>query len=209
MSGRALVVAGTDTGVGKTIFSAALAGACGASYWKPIQSGLDGETDSQTAARLGALPANRIVPEAYRLRTPASPHRSAEIDGVAIDTALVPPHLDGALVIEGTGGLLVPVDRHTLMIDVFARWGLPIVLCARTALGGINHALLSIEALRRRDVPVLGIAFVGHNIPDTEATIAGFSGAPVLGRLPNLDPLTPATLRAAFATQFRLADFFP
>ncbi|MEL6978582.1 MAG: dethiobiotin synthase, partial [Pseudomonadota bacterium] len=156
------VVAGTDTEMGKTVFAAALTGALGARYWKPVQSGLEEATDSETVAHLARLSSDRVLPEAWRLRTPASPHLSARLDGVRIDPeALHPPQTDGPLVIEGAGGLLVPLTETVLYIDVFARWGLPVVLCARTALGGINHALLSLEALRRRSVPVRGVAFLG------------------------------------------------
>jgi dethiobiotin synthetase len=142
--------------------------------------------------------------------TPASPHLAAEIDGVAIDhAALEPPVVDGPLVIEGAGGLLVPLDRRTLTIDLFARWGLPVVLCARTALGTINHTLLSVEALKARGMPILGIAFIGEEKADSQRTIADFSGAKVLGRLPPLDPLTPESLAAAFSAGFSIRDFAP
>ncbi|WP_020179633.1 dethiobiotin synthase [Methylopila sp. M107] len=203
-----IVVAGTDTDVGKTVFAAALTAALGASYWKPVQAGLQGETDSQLAARLGGLPPERVLPEAYRLRTPASPHLAAEIDGVTIDAAgLEPPATDGPLVIEGAGGLLVPLTRETLAIDVFARWGFPVVLVSRTALGTINHTLLSLQALRAHKIPVLGVAFIGEEKPESVRAIASFSGARVLGRLPTLDPLTPETLAAAFTDGFRKDDF--
>ncbi len=208
MSFPRLVVSGTDTGIGKTVFSAALAAALGAFYWKPVQAGLDGETDSDTVARLGPVPAERIIPEAYRLRAPASPHLAAEVDGVAIDpSALTPPAPPGPLVIEGAGGLLVPLTRGLLTIDLFARWGLPVVLVARTALGTINHTLLSIEALKARGVPLLGVAFVGAPHEENARAIAGFSGARVLGRLPPIEPLDATTLAAAFAAEFDLADF--
>ena len=136
-----VVVAGTDTEIGKTVFSAGLAALLGANYWKPVQAGLEGETDSQIVARLGGLSADRIVPERYSLKTPASPHQAAAIDGVriAMDSLDVPDTGDRPLVIEGSGGLLVPLNDTTLYIDVFARWRLPVVLCARTALGTINH----------------------------------------------------------------------
>lgn len=198
-----LIVTGTDTGIGKTVLAAGLVGALGATYWKPVQSGLEEETDSETVARLARLPAARVLPEAYRLATPASPHLAAEIDGVAIDPArLVPPAADGPLVIEGAGGLMVPLTRDLLTVDLFARWGLPVVLAARTALGTINHTLLSVEALKARSIPIAGIAFVGDDRPDTIATIAAFSGVRILGRLPVLDPLAPETLAAAFAAGF-------
>ncbi|MDJ1156989.1 dethiobiotin synthase [Chelatococcus sp. SYSU_G07232] len=202
------VIAGTDTGVGKTILAAALASALGAAYWKPIQSGLDGESDSEAVCRLGGLSPERIVPEAWRLTTPASPHRAAEIDGVAITPERLQPPVDkGRLVIEGAGGVLVPITRCVTFADVFARWHLPVVLVARTTLGTINHSLLSIEALRCRDVPLHGIAFVGPPAADSEHTIAEMGGVRRLGRLPVLDPLTPATLAAAFATHFDATNF--
>ena len=197
------VVTGTDTGIGKTIFSAALAGATGAPYWKPIQSGLDDETDSEVVARLAGVP---IRHEAYRLNTPASPHIAAEIDGVTIDlAALTPPPSD--LIIEGAGGALVPVTRTTLYADLFAHWQIPVIVCARTALGTINHSLLTIEALRTRGVPIHGLAFLGDAVEDSEAIIAQISGVRRLGRFPIVDPLTPETLAEAFAANFDLTDF--
>ena len=197
------VVTGTDTGIGKTIFSAALAGATGAPYWKPIQSGLDEETDSEVVARLAGVP---VRPEAYRLNTPASPHLAAEIDGVTIDLAtLTPP--PGDLIIEGAGGALVPVTRTTLYADLFARWQIPVIVCARTALGTINHSLLTIEALRARGVLIHGVAFLGDAVEDSEAILAEIGGVRRLGRLPILDPLTAGNLAAAFSAHFDPADF--
>jgi dethiobiotin synthetase len=197
------VVTGTDTGIGKTVFAAALAGALGVRYWKPVQSGLEDETDSEAVARLAGV---EILPEAYRLKLPASPHQSAAEEGVVIDAeALTPP--DGPLVIEGAGGLMVPLTRATLYIDVFARWSLPLVLCARTALGTINHTLLSVEAIRTRSIPLAGIAFIGDANHESESIIIEKSGAKRLGRLPHVEPLNPETLAAAFAAHFRLDDF--
>jgi dethiobiotin synthetase len=197
------VVTGTDTGIGKTIFSTALAQATGTPYWKPIQSGLEDETDSEVVARLAGV---AIRPEAYRLVTPASPHRAAEIDGVNIDIeTLAPP--PGDVIVEGAGGALVPVTRTTLYADLFARWQIPVIVCARTALGTINHSLLTIEALRARGVPIHGLAFLGDAVEDSEAIISDISGVRRLGRLPIIDPLTPETLAAAFAAGFDRADF--
>lgn len=197
------VVTGTDTGIGKTIFSAGLAQATGASYWKPIQSGLEDETDSEVVARLAGVP---IIPEAHRLVTPASPHIAAEIDDVNIDVESVtlPP---GDLIVEGAGGALVPVTRTTLYADLFAAWQIPVIVCARTALGTINHSLLTIEALRARGVPIHGLAFLGHAVEDSEAIIAEISGVRRLGRLPIIDSLTSETLTKAFDANFDLADF--
>ncbi|MBR1162049.1 dethiobiotin synthase [Bradyrhizobium elkanii] len=206
-----IVVTGTDTGIGKTVFSAGLAGFLGARYWKPVQAGIEEETDAQLVARLGELPADRIVPERYRLRTPASPHQSAALDGVRIDPAAldVPDVGDRPLVIEGAGGLMVPLDGSTLYIDVFARWQLPVVLCARTALGTINHSLLSVEALRKRGIDILGIAFIGESNPESERAICEIGQVRRLGRLPWLAPLAADTLQAAFKASFRQEDFNP
>lgn len=197
------VITGTDTGIGKTVFSAALAGALTLPYWKPIQSGLEDETDSEAVARLAGVP---VLPEGYRLGTPASPHLASEIDGVTIDPdRLMPP--EGDLLIEGAGGTLVPVTRTLLYADLFARWRIPVIVCARTSLGTINHSLLTIEALRARNVPIHGLAFLGDPMPDSETIIPAISGIRRLGRLPILAPLTPETLAAAFAANFDLTDF--
>lgn len=202
-----IVVAGTGTDVGKTVFAAALTAALDGYYWKPVQAGLDGETDSQTVARVGNLAANRIVPEVYRLKTPASPHLAAERDGITIDPAkLAPPPMDRPLVIEAAGGLSVPLTRTLLQIDLLAAWKRPVILCAATRLGTINHSLLSIEALKRRAIPILGVAFIGGENTDSERTICAFGGVKRLGRLPHLEPLTPDTLRQAFAASFSVAD---
>lgn len=201
-----IVVTGTDTGIGKTVFAAALADALGASYWKPIQAGLMEETDSETAARLGRIPPHRLLPEAWRLRTPVSPHLSAHLDGITLQPdRLTPPDGPLPLVIEGAGGLLVPLTRTQTLADVFARWRYPVILCARTALGTLNHTLLSLEALRHRHIPVLGVAFIGDPQTDTMEIVRDISGTRLLGRLPHLDPLTPDSLRRAFRDHIDLS----
>ena len=203
-----LVVTGTDTGIGKTVFSAALTNALGGYYWKPVQSGLDEETDSQTVMRLGAVPASRVLPEAYRLKTPASPHLAARLDRISIDPELLtPPETDAPLVIEGAGGLLVPLNDRLLFADMFARWQIPVILCTRTALGTINHTLLSLEALRNRHIPVFGIVFIGDENVETQRIIAAFGGVRSLGRLPQLPAVTPTGLARAFAENFDITRF--
>ena len=202
------VVSGTDTGVGKTVFAAALAGALDASYWKPIQCGLDGGGDRATVQKLSGLAPDRILPEAYRLAMPASPHIAARVEGIAIDESrLVPPAVAGPLVIEGAGGLMVPITDNLLQIDLYARWQIPAILVARTALGTINHSLLSIEALQRRDVPIAGIAFVGDENTAVEATITRIGGVKRLGRLAPLAVLDQSSVATAFADGFSLEDF--
>ncbi|MGA1799853.1 dethiobiotin synthase [Sphingomonas sp. 4RDLI-65] len=202
-----IIVTGTDTDIGKTVFAAGLTAALGARYWKPVQAGLADGSDAASVVTLG-VPADRVLPEAYRLTTPCSPHLAAEIDRLTIDPdRLALPQVDGPLVVEGAGGVMVPVTRDLIFADLFARWGKPVVLVARTGLGTINHSLLSIEALRSRGVPILGIAFVGDAVEDSEATIAALGKVCRLGRLPRLDPLNAATLAEAFAANFDLEAF--
>ena len=200
----ALVVTGTDTGIGQTVFSAGLVQALGAQYWKPVQSGLEEETDSQIVARLsGVTP----LPEGYLLQLPASPHLSAEAEGVEIDPNTLPlPKVQGPLVVEGAGGLLVPLNRETLYLDLFARWGAPVILCARTQLGTINHTLLSLKALRDAGCDAVGVAFIGDAEPEVEASICQFGAAAHLGRLPMIADLgaQPELLAEVFAKQINL-----
>jgi dethiobiotin synthetase len=204
---RALVVAGTDTDVGKTVLAAALVAALDGSYWKPVQCGLEGETDSETVRRLAGVEAARILPEAYRLATPASPHIAAGREGIEIDLdGLALPAAERVLIVEPAGGLMVPLNADALQIDLIAGWGAPVILCASTRLGTINHSLLSIEALKRRGIPIAGIAFVGAEQAQVERTIVELGAVPRLGRLPLLDPLDRASLRAAFERGFDLAD---
>ena len=202
------VVSGTGTGIGKTVLAAGLTQALGAGYWKPVQAGLEDETDSEAAARLADIPADRILPEAWRLKLPASPHLAAEREGVMIDPDwLDPPDHAGPLIIEGAGGVLVPLTRDYLFADLFARWQIPVILVATTQLGTISHSLTAIEALRHRNVPIHGVAFVGDAHDDNERTIPEIGGIRRLGRLPILDPLTPSRLADAFRSGFDLHDF--
>lgn len=185
-----LIVTGTDTGIGKTIFSAGLVQALEATYWKPVQSGLEDETDSQIVSRLSGRPA---LPEGYLLQLPASPHLSAEAEGAEIDTGTLQlPNTDGVLVAEGAGGLMVPLNRRELYLDLIARWDAPVILCARTQLGTINHTLLSLKALRDAGCEVVGVAFIGNPEPEVEETICQFGKAAHLGRLPFVEALRSA-----------------
>ncbi len=193
-------VTGTDTDIGKTVASAALVRGLDAAYWKPVQTGLDEvpEGDTGTVRHLAELPADRIVPPVHAYRAPLAPDQAAALEGAAVpldDFAL--PDRDRPLVVEGAGGLLVPLDDIHLMIDLAACLGLPVVLVARTGLGTINHTLLSLEALARRDLPLAGVVLMGDDRPANRAAIEHFGDAPVLGRIPPLDPLTPAAVADA------------
>lgn len=209
----ALVVTGTDTGIGKTVFSAGLVQALGARYWKPVQAGLEEATDSEVVARLSG---QEVLAEGYRLHLPASPHLAAEAEGVEIDPAqLSLPACDGPLVVEGAGGVMVPLNRRMLYLDLFARWGAPVILCARTQLGTINHTLLSLQALRAAGCRVLGVVFIGAPEREVEDSICLFGKVVHLGRLPMIPGLGEAAARPgraagsdalarAFATHIKL-----
>lgn len=201
------VITGTGTDIGKTVFAAGLTGLLGARYWKPVQTGIGADGAGGDSAFVREMTGALTLPEAVILPEALSPHRAAELAGVTIDTgALTLPDAD-PLVIEGAGGVLVPITRDLLSADLFARWAVPVIVVATTGLGTISHTLSALESLRARQVPVHGVAFVGDDNPDNIATIAALSGVRVLGRLPRLDPLTPETLRAAMTAAFDPEDF--
>jgi len=200
---KGLFVTGTDTDAGKTVVSACLVRRLNAAYWKPVQSGTDDlpEGDSGVVAHLAGLEPARILPPVHVYRAPLSPDQAARREGASIaleDFTL--PAGDRPLVVEGAGGLMVPLNRDHLMIDLIARLGLPVILVARTALGTINHSLLSLQALKARGLPVAGVVFSGPPNPENVEAIAHFGGAPVLGVVPRLDPLTPDAVARAAAT---------
>jgi dethiobiotin synthase len=207
---KTLIVTGSDTGVGKTVVCAMLTLALDGDYWKPIQSGTGGGTDTQRVLAMTGLPSSHFLPERYVLRAPLSPHRASELDGIAIELeSLDLPQTTGKrwLIVEGAGGVLVPINRQTLQIALFSRWRAPVIVVTRTALGTINHTLLTLEALRHRTIEVVGIIFVGDAMPDTERTIAEIGAVKSLGRLPFLPTLNAGALREAFDTHFDRRDF--
>ena len=198
-----LVVCGTDTDVGKTVVSALLVQGLGAHYWKPVQCGLEnGEGDRDRVQRWLELPSERIIPEAYRLEAPVSPHWASALEGgdplhpgAPIDPQRLnlPAH-PGALVVETAGGLLVPLRLDLLQIEQLQRWQLPVLLVARSGLGTLNHTLLSLEALRQRGIPVLGVLLNGPPHANNLTTLEQLAGAPILGCLPPLEAINSASL---------------
>lgn len=164
--------------------SAILVKALGAAYWKPVQSGLDDETDTELVQRLCG-PSTVCYPEAYRLHMPASPHAAAAAEDKTIALAdLVLPQDKGPLVVEGAGGILVPLNTEELFADWVQQQGLPVVLVSLNRLGSINHTLLSVEALLNRHLDILGIVFNGDEVPQTERFILDYTALPMLGRIP-------------------------
>ncbi|MEZ5814487.1 MAG: dethiobiotin synthase [Alphaproteobacteria bacterium] len=206
------IITGTDTDVGKTVVAAMLMLALGGTYWKPVQSGVAGGVDTKAVQKMTGLADERFLPERYVFTEALSPHRAAELDEARIDMgALEIPAAPGPLIIEGAGGLMVPLTRENLLINLFKKWNesahVPVILVARTGLGTINHTLLSLEALWSRKIPVHGIVFVGDENEDNMQTIAGFSEIKVLGRLPMLDSLDAKSLSVAFEDNFNIEDF--
>lgn len=200
------VISATGTDVGKTVTAGVLMLGMNASYWKPVQCGAEPETDTRTLRRLTGLPPERFLPEAYVFKNALSPHRAAELENREIDfDNLDPPACHRTLLIEGAGGLMVPLTRDKLFIDLMTRWKFPLILCARTELGTINHTLLSLAAAKSRGIPLHGVIFIGPENEDNINTIAHFSGAPVLGHIPLLQKLTPASFSAAFTHGFNRA----
>lgn len=190
-----LFVTGTDTDVGKTVLSGVLCQGLQANYWKPVQAGFP--TDSETmAAWIGS---ERIFPEANILSHPLSPNQSAERDGVALDLAQIQlPKTEQPLVVEGAGGLMVPINDKHMMIDLIHHLKLPVVIAARSALGTLNHSLLSIEALKKRQIPIVGVVLMGPSHPDNTRDIAHFGQVDILGRIDHLPELSGPQLLKAF-----------
>ena len=211
MNRSKFIVTGTDTDVGKTIVSAMLVQALQAVYYKPVQAGLEDGTDTEVVRKLTQMPADHFLEEAYRLNTPASPHLSAQIDGIHIDYGrlTVLPAVTGPLIVEGAGGALVPITGKAdeLFIHLFQLWQLPVIVCARTTLGTINHSCLTAAALKQHRIPILGIIFVGDAHDSNESTICDIAGVKRLGRLPFLSQLGPNELQSAFEQNFDLNDF--
>jgi dethiobiotin synthase len=190
-------VTGTDTDVGKTVISAWLVARLGANYWKPVQAGNHPETDSEVVRRLTEVAPERILPEAYVLPEPIAPHEAAHRAGLIIDMQkLALPASDRPLVVEGAGGLLVPLTDTAFVVDLADQLELPIVLVTRSTLGTINHTLLSIEAIRRRGLPLAGVVVNGPETPHNRAAIERYGQVEVIAEIPWLDQVTPATLRA-------------
>jgi dethiobiotin synthetase len=188
-------VTGTDTDVGKTLVSAWLMTHLDADYWKPVQAGTEPETDSATVRRLAEISAERILPEAYVLPEAMAPHEAARRADVTIDMAkLEPPATSRLLVVEGAGGMLVPLTDEAYVIDLAAELHLPILLVARSTLGTINHTLLSIEALRRRGLPLAGVVMSGPETPHNRAAIERYGQVNVIAEIPWLPSVTRATL---------------
>lgn len=204
-----LFVTGTDTGVGKTVVAASVLHRYRQGrrlrYWKPIETGVESDDDTADVARLAECDESELFRQGVRLPRPLSPHLAARLSGCTIDVNVLletfnRENSDACWIIEGAGGVLVPINDGETMADLMVRLGLPVVVAARTALGTINQTLLTIEALRRRALEVAGVVMVGRPDSDACEAIERYGGVTVLGRMPMFTPLTFSAL-ATWAPQ--------
>ncbi len=187
----AIIVAGIGTDVGKTVVSAILVQALGCDYWKPIQTG---GADTDVITNLVSRTDLTIHPACYTLEASVSPHQAARMADCKIDaTKIQPPITNRPLLIEMAGGVLVPFNEERLLLDLMTSWTARWIIVSKNYLGSINHTLLTIEALQRRQIAPWGIIFNGVENPDSERFILNYTGLPCLGRLapePNINPET-------------------
>jgi dethiobiotin synthase len=205
---RGLFVTGTDTGVGKTVVSALLMrrfDGVGLRYWKPIQTGIEQDDDTADVLRLSGVTSDAVLADGVRLPHPISPHLAAERAGVRITIGALVERFSraqasqGAWIVEGAGGLLVPINDRENMADLISALELPALIVARTRVGTINHTLLTVEALRRREREIAGVVLVGPPDPDaarSARSIEERSGVAIVAHVPPLTPLTPESVAA-------------
>ena len=201
---KGIFVTGTDTGVGKTVAAAALMhryrGVGPLRYWKPIQTGIEIDDDTTTVRRLGACSDEELFDQGVRLQKPVSPHLAAHLAGQRIDLAellgLVGDNAGTTWIVEGAGGLLVPINETQTMVDWIAYLTLPVLVVARSGLGTINHTLLTLEALQARSLRVAGVMMIGEPNADNRAAIEKYGHVPVVAEMPFLRPLDPGLLGA-------------
>lgn len=196
MTSRQYIITGIGTDVGKTVVSAILAQALEASYWKPVQAG---DLDHSDSIKVNNWTDDTVtvLHESFRLTEPMSPHAAALIDGVKIEMeSIVFPEIKGNFIVEGAGGVMVPVnDDGLLYIDLFKSWGLPVIVVSRHYLGSINHTLLTIDALKTRNISIEGIIFVGPENSGTESIIKKVTGVKVIARIPIVDEVNTSFIQ--------------
>lgn len=179
-----IIVAGSDTDVGKTVVAAILTTLFEGDYWKPVQCGNEEDSDTATMKKLLNTTKHKIWEPTYSFKAPVSPHHAARLENTVIDLdAIIPPHTQRPLIIEGVGGIFVPLTLKALTYDLFKMWNCQWVLVSNHYVGSINHTLLTIEALKRQNTPLMGLIFNGKPNPDSEAAILEFSQLPCLARI--------------------------
>lgn len=192
---KPLFITGIGTDIGKTVVSAILVEKLRADYWKPIQSGDLENSDTQKVKKLITNTHSVFHTESYRLTQPFSPHKSADLDGINIDLrSIVIPETSKTLIIEGAGGLMVPLNDKEYIIDLIQQLNAEVVLVVKNYLGSINHTLLSLESLKHRNIPIKGIVYNGERDSYSEAAIQRFSNVKILGYIPFIEKLDSKTI---------------
>lgn len=193
-------VSGIGTGVGKTLVSAILCAGLEACYWKPIQAGIDPQTDTETVQELSGLDSSFFLKEFKVLQTPISPHAAAELEGIQIqlNDLKLPSPATKPIVIEGAGGVLVPINYEAVYADLLKIWKIPVVVVVQHYLGSINHTLLTLESLANRGIPVKGIVLNGKENLPSERVIASYTGIKIIGKVPYNDTPNPQWIKDAF-----------
>jgi dethiobiotin synthetase len=195
-----LFVTGTDTSVGKTVLSAMLCAGLGYKYWKPIQTGTSEGSDREAVMRYAEIPKSHTFPEARTFEPPVSPHLAAILAGVRIDLASIRrPETRDPLIIEGAGGVLVPINESELMIDLMRHLNAPVVLATRTTLGTINHTLLSVRVLKDAAIELKGVVMIGDKNEENRRAIEYYGAVPVIAEIPWLANVTRASLLEIFS----------
>jgi len=195
MSDRTLFITGIGTGIGKTIVSAVLTEKLKSDYWKPIQSGDLDDSDTLKVKNLVSNTTSVFHTEAYRLTQPYSPHKSAAIDGITIDlNKIIAPKTNNNLLIEGAGGLMVPLNNEYLMIDLIKQLDVEVILVSQNYLGSINHTLLSVAMIKQYDIKIAGIIFNGKTDENSESYILNYTGLKLLGHLPEFETVDKDTI---------------
>lgn len=198
MPDKPLFITGIGTGIGKTLVAAIVVEKLKADYWKPIQSGDLHSTDTMLVKNLVSNQQTVFHPESYRLTQPYSPHKSAKLDGISInEKSIIAPVTDNLLVIEGAGGLMVPLNDHFLIIDLIKQLDAEAILVSQNYLGSINHTLLSVAMLQQRGITIKGIIFNGNADVSSEEYILTYTGIPLLGRIPILPDINPLSVAEA------------
>lgn len=193
-----IFITGIDTGIGKTLVSAILTEKLNADYWKPIQSGDLDNSDTLKVKNLISNKVSHFFPEAYALTQPFSPHKSAALDKVTIDLEnIILPKTDNQLIIEGAGGLMVPLNDNFLIIDLIKQLNAKVILVTKHYLGSINHTLLSLHALKKYGIPVMGVIFNGDRDIYSKSYILDYSGVADLGQIPEFKTINKKTIKEA------------
>lgn len=203
-----LFITGSDTGVGKTVLSALLVAALNRKYWKPIQTGARDGTDREAVIKWSGVARSRTLQEVYLFDPPVSPHLAAEEKGIVIDLRRIRrPESAEPLIIEGAGGVFAPINDDQFMVDVMRKLKAPVVVAVRTAVGTINHTLLTVQAIRSTKLDLRGVVMIGKENRDNRRAIERYAKAPVIGWIPRMRTIERERLRSIFERHFDASAF--